>query len=476
MLVPALAISLLAALGWANERFAQNDRKLPLAFEENLGQTDDLLSADAQSSWVSAAPAATMPEQTATLDRPAEIPPGAWQRMMDTIAEDQRRSSYAVRPVSEAEGVTEAGGAPSGTQRDVLFRSHSPERGLQARYGSVAPLLSRDEATREAIGEHGTWELSLPLAAWGRPGAMTPAAPATLEAEANRLSYARPGIEEWYLTDERGIEQGFTIDARPAGAGDLRVEMRLPSRLEVELDADGLGASFMDGSGELALRYAGLAAWDAEGRALDAKLAMGEAAQRLAIVVDNAGAAYPVTIDPLFDPPDLELKLTASDGQASDLFGNSVAISGDTAIVGVPFEDEKGNAAGAAYIFERNEGGADNWGEVTKLTASDAQGLDQFGRPVSISGDTAIVGAREEDEKGSNAGAAYIFERDEGGADNWGEVTKLTASDAQAFDRFGLGVSISGDTAIVGAVREDEKGSDAGAAYIFERDEGGADN
>ena len=90
LLVPALAISLLAALGWANERFAQNDGTLPLAFEKNQGQTDDLLSADAQSSLVSAAPAATMPRQTATLERPAEIPPGAWQRMIGTVA---RRTS-----------------------------------------------------------------------------------------------------------------------------------------------------------------------------------------------------------------------------------------------------------------------------------------------------------------------------------------------------------------------------------------------
>ena len=169
-------------------------------------------------------------------------------------------------------------------------------------------------------------------------------------------------------------------------------------------------------------------------------------------------------------------KLTASDAQAFDQFGLGVSISGDTAIVGARFEDEKGAQAGAAYIFERDEGGADNWGEVTKLTASDAQADDRFGTSVAISGDTAIVGAFAEDEKGSAAGAAYIFERDEGGADNWGEVTKLTASDAQARDFFGISVAISGDTAIVGARLEDEKGSNAGAAYIFERNQGGADN
>ena len=162
-------------------------------------------------------------------------------------------------------------------------------------------------------------------------------------------------------------------------------------------------------------------------------------------------------------------KLTASDAQAGDNFGISVAVSGDTAVVGARFEDAGGSQAGAAYVFQRDQGGADNWGEVKKLTASDAQAGDRFGVRVSISGDTAIVGT-------TFAEAAYVFQRNEGGADNWGEVKRLTASDAQAGDRFGVRVSISGDTAVVGADLEDAGGSDAGAAYVFQRDQGGAGN
>ena len=78
--------------------------------------------------------------------------------------------------------------------------------------------------------------------------------------------------------------------------------------------------------------------------------------------------------------------------------------------------------------------------------------------------------AQVEDAGGTNAGAAYVFQRDQGGADNWGEVTKLTASDAQAGDQFGHGVAVSGDTAVVGANFEDAGGSNAGAAYVFGRD------
>ncbi len=169
-------------------------------------------------------------------------------------------------------------------------------------------------------------------------------------------------------------------------------------------------------------------------------------------------------------------KLTASDAQANDLFGASVAVSADIAVVGAYREDAGGTDAGAAYVFQRNEDGADNWGEVTKLTASDAQAGDWFGFSVALSGDTAVVGARREDAGGSNAGAAYVFQRDQGGADNWGEVKKLTASDAQASDEFGISVAVSGDTAVVGAQEEDTAGSRAGATYTFHRDQGGADN
>ena len=104
--------------------------------------------------------------------------------------------------------------------------------------------------------------------------------------------------------------------------------------------------------------------------------------------------------------------------------------------------------------------------EVKKLLASDGQAGDLFGGSVAVSGDTAIVGGTSD---GANAGAAYVFGRDEGGAKNWGEATKLTASDAQANDVFGIGVAVSGDTAFVGASAEDAGGVDAGAVYVFEQ-------
>ena len=176
----------------------------------------------------------------------------------------------------------------------------------------------------------------------------------------------------------------------------------------------------------------------------------------------------------------LQASLHASDAQASDGLGWSVAVSGNVAIVGAMGEaggiGDPMAGAGAAYVFQRNRDGASQWGQVQKLTASDAQSHDQFGYSVAVSGEYAIVGAAFEaggpGDPADNAGAAYVFRRDQGGASNWGQVQKLTAPDADPDDYFGTSVAIFGDTAVVGAFFEDgglgHPEADAGAAYVFQ--------
>ena len=139
------------------------------------------------------------------------------------------------------------------------------------------------------------------------------------------------------------------------------------------------------------------------------------------LIVADQGAVYPITIDPFIQSK----KLTAIDGLANDYFGYRVSISGDTAIVGAYGDDDRVADIGSAYIFSRDHGGADNWGQAKKLTASDGLASDYFGHSVSISGDTAIIGAYGDDDAGSSSGSAYIFSRDHGGAGNWGEVEKI---------------------------------------------------
>ena len=156
-----------------------------------------------------------------------------------------------------------------------------------------------------------------------------------------------------------------------------------------------------------------------------------------------------------------EATLTASDGAVGDEFGRSVAISGDRAIVGAP-ADESGT--GAAYVFARTDG---TWTEVEKLTASNGIERSRFGVDVAISGDRIVVGANVRDVNGKAAvGSAYIFERAEAG---WNEVQILTGSE-NAGSSFGYAVDISGDDIIIGALGDDNSGgSRAGSAYVFER-------
>jgi hypothetical protein len=158
-------------------------------------------------------------------------------------------------------------------------------------------------------------------------------------------------------------------------------------------------------------------------------------------------------------------KLSASDGAAGSGFGAAVSIVGDTVVVGAPGDDNSGSDFGSAYVFERDAGGAGTWGEVAKLAASDGIENDYLGRAVSVDGDVALVGAWGAD----HIGRAFLYERDAGGADRWGQVAKLTASDGGTWDLFGSSVSISSDTAVVGAYGDDDSGDMSGTAYLFEK-------
>ncbi len=105
--------------------------------------------------------------------------------------------------------------------------------------------------------------------------------------------------------------------------------------------------------------------------------------------------------------------------------------------------------------------------EVAKLTAADGTASDNFGFGVAISGDTAVIGADDDDDAATNSGSAYVFTRS---GTSWSQQAKLTAVDGQAGDFFGAGVAVSGDTALVGATGDDDKGVDSGSAYVFAPD------
>ena len=103
-----------------------------------------------------------------------------------------------------------------------------------------------------------------------------------------------------------------------------------------------------------------------------------------------------------------QAKLTASDGATTDQFGVSVCLNGDYDVVGARFDDDRGTDSGSAYIFKRDRA---RWFQQAKLTAADAAAGDQFGWSACLNGDYAVVSANCDDDLGSNSGSAYIFKR-----------------------------------------------------------------
>ncbi|RZG12851.1 hypothetical protein EXT47_20495 [Pseudoalteromonas sp. CO342X] len=161
-------------------------------------------------------------------------------------------------------------------------------------------------------------------------------------------------------------------------------------------------------------------------------------------------------------------KLTARDGADGDLFGISVAIDGDTILVGADLNDEKAEKAGAVYVYQFD---GKKWNSQAKLMANDGGNTDIFGVRVAIFGDTALISARRDDIDGigKDAGSAYLFERTN---DKWTQTQKLVAPDAKADDRFARGVALSKDMAFITAMHHDEKGNNAGALYLYKKQQG----
>ncbi len=178
----------------------------------------------------------------------------------------------------------------------------------------------------------------------------------------------------------------------------------------------------------------------------------------------HSGSAY---LYDFSDPCSItEIKLTASDAAELDEFGYSVALSGSTALVGAFGNDDAGGQSGSAYLFDVSD--PCNITEI-KLTASDAAANDLFGSSVALSGSTALVGAYSDDDAcpgniNCNSGSAYLYDF----SDPCSIIEiKLTASDAAAVDLFGESVAISGATAIVGARWDYDAGIRSGSAYLF---------
>jgi len=190
---------------------------------------------------------------------------------------------------------------------------------------------------------------------------------------------------------------------------------------------------------------------------------------------DDSGAAYIFSRD-LGGPGNWgeARKLVAADPQIQSRFGASVAIDGDIAAVGAP-EAGSGMARGAVYVFYRNAGGPDQWGQVKRIVPTSPDHYNLFGTSIALKDGVLAVGAPFSG-MGQLYGTAYVFYRDTGGADNWGEVKRLVANDAETGDQLGSSIGLDGNYVVVGSEYEDGAGDMRGAAYVFHRALGGPDS
>ncbi len=351
-------------------------------------------------------------------------------------------------------------------KEDPAYHAVAEEKGLHLtnpRHGLTAAFTASGVEV-----QRGTARWAMTLTGYGSGPSLSPVAPAVPRAQANRVDYRRGPLTEWYVNGPLGLEQGVTIAAPPPGRskGPLTLAFTLGGDLTATRDPQGAGLTLTRG-GAPALRYTGLTAFDATGRSLPAWLDLQGKTLRLRVKAN--GARYPLVVDPFIQLA----KLTASDGAGSDGFGHAVAISGDTVVVGAEGDN---SLQGSAYVFVKPGGGWTTTSTFTaKLTASDGAGGDQFGFAVAISGDTVVVGAPFDDiGANGNQGSAYVFVKPGGGWVDANEDAKLTASDGAGGDQFGNAVAISGDTVVVGAGGDNIGAiTDQGSAYVFVKPGGG---
>ena len=435
---------------------------------------------------------------------------------------------------------------------DGGYQARNPGQQWQTRFDGRGFTTKPDGAA---------WQWGLELTSYGFVGhERAVAGQPRVNTASQRVTYDWDAtLQEWFVNDRRGLEHGFTVNQRPprdesrsrrreeahskeseilnpkteidqtlltsAATGEeltpLTFTLAVRGELRPEVQADGRGVRFVDAEGTAALTYAGLTVFDANGRKLPAhfepvelergvyaastpesertvKRSESRAPQTdtalLRLSIDERGARYPLTIDPIAQ----QAYLKASNTDAGDHFGHSVAVSGDTVVVGANFEDssatgvngdQSDNSAtvsGAVYVFVRN---GTTWTQQAYLKASNAGQWNYFGHAVAVSGNTIVVGAYSEKSTaiGVNGnqsqteftfGAAYVFVRS---GTNWTQEAYLKASNTGNADQFGYAVAVSGNTIVVGAYGEDSgargvngsqssnSAEDSGAAYVFVR-------
>ena len=365
-------------------------------------------------------------------------------------------------PLSAALGAAQAAFQIHTTSPGALTASNA-KQGFAASFAASGVTVSK--ANLEL-------HLSLRSVGFGE-GVRRRAVPATdPAARANRATYARGSLSEWYANGPAGLEQGFTLKRAPAGTADepLTLDLALSANAQPALAADGRSFTLQNGQAELS--YGDLLSTDASGRALRTWLAL--EGGHVLIEVDAANARYPLTIDPLVQAGG---KLTGNDEAEAGMLGTSVALSADgsTLLVGGPRDVNPDR--GAAWVFVREgsswvqQGSKLTGAEPPKDAGEEEQCAEEspeeaeecaFGSSVALSadGNTALIG---EPSAAALPGSAWVFTRS---GTTWTRSAVLPGEGVGVGGRFGKSVALSadGETALVG---DPSAASQRGNALVF---------
>jgi len=324
--------------------------------------------------------------------------------------------------------------------------------------------------------------LALRLKRSGRANSLAPVVPGVLASDGARVEIRRGSLVEWYVNSPAGLEQGFSLSERPAGAGLLLLDLSLEGA-EASRRGDSVRIATPTGR---RLDYGQLKAADAAGAPLPVELSV-LSARRIRLQVDDTGAVYPIVIDPL---------LTAAAGtqlesdQRGALFGFAVARAGDVngdgyddVIVGAWRYDAGEKDEGAAFVFHGSAAGIPDATPASANTRLESDQADAWmGESVAAAGDVngdgyddVIVGASHYDAGETDEGAAFVFLGSAAGiADATPASAQARLESDQADAELGANVGGAGDVngdgyddVIVGAWHYDAGETDEGAAFVF---------
>ena len=394
---------------------------------------------------------------------PQIVYPDWWETVQKNIRSSEYQASK--RKAASLSSISEAWQAPN---RANGFRTYFIPEGIR--------VIPRDSETS-------SWTWGMNFTGYSFEGeAVSPKDFVNVSVSGNRIEYHREGVVEWYLNEERGLEQGFTLKTAPqiaqqtAGSW-LLLEMKLLGNLKANLTKSGDGIDFLTPAGIRVLNYSKLQAFDATGKHLATQFSLPDD-NRLHLLVDTSAATYPITIDPLLTSP----AWFQEGSQANAEFGCSVSTAGDVngdgfsdVIVGAYGYDNDQTDEGRAFVFY---GSASGLSTVPSWSAEGNNYAACYGKSVSTAGDVnsdgfsdIIVGAYDYTHGQLYEGAAFVYN---GSASGLSIIPDWSVEGNMGGAHFGYSVSTAGDVngdgfsdIIFGAYGYNNGQSYEGAAFVF---------